>query len=252
MSSRVLITGAAGIVGSALWPRLTDTFDLRLLDLRAVADVPAGVDVLVGDINDPDLLADAVCDVSAVIHLAAVPDPAASWTQLVDPNLNGVRSVMAAASAAGTPKVVFASSCHASGLYDVDRVSNVDPSWPARPCCPYGVSKVYGETVGRYFAERTDLRVVNLRIGLAWTRPLGALGLQVWLSPDDMAALFTAAVRADIRYGTYFAASANTRLTWDLTPGMRDLGFFPKDNAEDLAHETDLSIEGPECYRGAV
>ncbi len=160
--------------------------------------------------------------------------------------------VLAAAAARAIPKVVFASSCHAAGLYDVERVRGVDPEWPPRPCCAYGMSKVYGEVIGRYFAEHHGLSVVNLRLGAVSERPEGIIGLHFWLSFDDLASSVRGALRTEKRYGTYYAASANSRLTWDLQASHRDLGFSPTDNAEDHASDIDPAVPGPACYRGAV
>lgn len=250
--SRLLITGAAGGVGSALWPQLRDAYELRLFDLAPTAGSPSDVETVIGDITDGDALRAAMSGVSAVVHLAGNRFASATWAELVQPNLVGVHAVLAAAEDVGVPRVVLASSCHASGLYDVERVSGVDPTWLPRPCCPYGVSKVYAETAARFFAERTELQAICLRLGAVSERPVGAIGVPFWLSHGDLARAFVGALGTTVRYGTYFAGSANARTRWNLEPGERDLGFVPVDNSADHLAEIDFAVPGPDCYRGAV
>lgn len=254
MTSRplVLITGAAGGVGSALWPRLLDAYDVRLFDRAEPAGVPAAVSTIRGDITDRAALAAAVDGVSAVVHLAGNRFASATWDELVDPNLIGVYRVLEAAAAAGVGRVVLASSCHAAGMYDVERASGVDPAWLPRPCCPYGVSKVYAETAGRWFAEHTDLSVIALRLGAVTERPVSAVGVPFWLSFDDLARLVAGALRTEVNYGVYYGGSANARERWNLQPGERDLGYVAHDDSAEHLDEIDLSVPIPACYTGSV
>jgi uronate dehydrogenase len=186
------------------------------------------------------------------VHLAGNRFANATWDELVQPNLIGVHTVLAAAQEAGVPRVVLASSCHASGLHDVEHVQGVDPAWLPRPCCPYGVSKVYAETAGRHLAERTELQVIGLRLGAVSDVPQGAIGAEFWLSLPDLAALVTGALETEVKYGVYYGGSANVRERWNLAPGERDLGYRPVDDSAEHADRIDLSIPGPDCYFGAV
>jgi len=94
----VLMTGATGLVGERLLPRLIESGeDCRVL-VRPGKNGPAGVQVIEGDLLDPASLADAVAGVSAILHLAAVfrtQDTNLIWRS----NLEGTRSLIAAAQA---------------------------------------------------------------------------------------------------------------------------------------------------------
>jgi len=70
---RVLVTGAAGMLGTAVTDTLRDAHHYVV----AVDLVPApnADEYHVGDAADPDLLDAAVCDIDAVVHLAAIPSP---------------------------------------------------------------------------------------------------------------------------------------------------------------------------------
>src|ERR1700742_3642200 len=101
---RVLITGAAGRIGSVLREGLSD-FELRLTDREV-------------DVADLDAVRASVEGVDAVVHLAAEPNEA-SFDVIAGPNLHGAYNVFEACRRAGVSRVVFASSNHATGLYPV-------------------------------------------------------------------------------------------------------------------------------------
>ena len=79
----MVLTGAAGGIGSSITPRLSRRWNLRLTDLEA----SDGIDAL--DVTDLAACRAAFDGADAVVHLAAVPDPDASWEQLLPPNVIG-------------------------------------------------------------------------------------------------------------------------------------------------------------------
>ncbi len=95
-SKTVLITGATGLVGARLLPRLIEAgVDCRAL-MRGGKDAPAGARAVAGDLLDPSSLVPAMEGVTAIIHLAAVfrtPDSELIWKS----NLEGTRNLIAAA-----------------------------------------------------------------------------------------------------------------------------------------------------------
>ncbi|MGY0744459.1 NAD-dependent epimerase/dehydratase family protein [Azospirillum argentinense] len=138
----VLITGATGLVGERLVPRLIDAgFACRAL-LRAGKPCPGGATAATGDLLDPSTLSEAVQGVSAVVHLAAVfrsQDTDLIWKS----NRDGTRNLIAAVKAnAPDARVIMASTSH---------VYNMDNPHPGReddavdPKHPYPASKVAAE-----------------------------------------------------------------------------------------------------------
>jgi UDP-glucose 4-epimerase len=138
----ILVTGATGLVGARLLPRLVETgVDSRAL-MRSGKDVTAGVTAVAGDLLDPASLAPAVEGVSAIIHLAAVfrtPDSDLIWKS----NLEGTRNLIAAAKAhAPEARFIMAST---------GNVYNIDSPRPGReddatdPKLAYPASKVAAE-----------------------------------------------------------------------------------------------------------
>lgn len=161
MTTDVLLTGANGRVGSAIRSHLGDrpAYDFTYLDVAADPDY----ETYVGDITDYDDVRPAFEGQDAVVHLAGEPSPGAPWERLHELNLEGTYNVMRAAGDAGVSTVVFASTNHVVGGYrdfpEGDREQGgrrVDHTDPPRPDSYYAVTKLYGENLGRYYAEYED------------------------------------------------------------------------------------------------
>ena len=229
---RVLITGAAGRIGTYLREGLPATaWTLRLLDCRPFDD---DREVVIADVRDSDALLAAMRDVDAVVHLAGIPVEA-PIDEILGPNVEGTWRVFDAARRAGVPRVIYGSSNHAIGFTPRSELLRADV--PLRPDTYYGVSKAFGEAVGRFYADRYALQVVCLRIGSCDDRPRTPRMLSTWLSPGDAVRLVDACLRAPhFQYAVVYGISANTRGWWDLGPA-RDLGYEPRDDAEAFAAE---------------
>jgi UDP-glucose 4-epimerase len=138
----VLITGATGLVGERLLPRLLkDGVACRIL-LRGDKEGPEGAEVARADILDPSSLTDAVRDVSAVIHLAAVfrtQDTDLIWKS----NLEGTRNLVAAVKAQSpSARFILSSTSH---VYDRDTPHPGREDDTVNPQHAYPASKVAAE-----------------------------------------------------------------------------------------------------------
>ncbi|PZS13256.1 MAG: NAD-dependent dehydratase [Pseudonocardiales bacterium] len=223
----VLITGAAGAIGSALTARLP----AYGWTVRGLDRVPVDGAIL-GDVTCPADLDAGMTGASAVVHLAGHPSEA-PWGVLREANLEGAVQLFEAARRHGVPRVVYASSIHATGFTPV--TPQLSAGSPARPDTLYGVSKVFGETLGRYYADRYGMRVACLRIGTFAPTPPDVWALASWLSPDDCARLVDACLRSPaLTYALLWGVSANTRGTWSMDEG-RALGYLPQDDSEAYA-----------------
>jgi uronate dehydrogenase len=237
---RILITGAAGRIGSYLIAGLPALgWQIRGLDLRAGPGDE--VDWVVGDVRDATTLDAAVKGVEAVVHLAGIPREA-PFPDLLSANIDGTYQVFEAARRAGVPRVVYASSNHAVGF--TPRADLVDAAVRPRPDTYYGLTKVFGEGLGSLYADRHGMRVACLRIGSCFAQPSEVRQLSTWLSPGDAIRLVHACLTApDLSYAVLYGISANTRGWWDLAPA-RALGYEPRDDAEAYAADL-LARKGP-------
>ncbi|WP_119729047.1 NAD-dependent epimerase/dehydratase family protein [Thermomonospora amylolytica] len=144
----VLVTGAAGFIGSHLVDRLlADGHEvIGVDDLSSGRNVPAGADFHRLDVCDPGLVElaarrrpEVVCHLAAQVSVrSSVADPRHDARV----NVLGTVNVLEAARVAGSRKVVFASSC---AVYGVPDKLPVPPDAELRPASPYASSKVAGE-----------------------------------------------------------------------------------------------------------
>ncbi|MEW6420820.1 MAG: NAD(P)-dependent oxidoreductase [Deinococcota bacterium] len=234
---RVLITGAAGEIGSALREGLRGHFPiLRLTDHRDLGAAQPGEEIVRADLTQMDEVRAAMEGVDAVIHLGGIANEH-TYEQIRAVNMDGTYHVLEAARQAGVRRVAFASSIHAVGFYP--RSEKVSPDMPVRPDTYYGVSKVFGEALGRMYWERSGLEFVGIRICSFQPRPQDARHLSTWLSPRDAVQLFEKAVTApDVGFLIVAGISGNTR-RWMTEDGWDRLGYVPQDNAETYAAEVE-------------
>jgi uronate dehydrogenase len=243
---RIAITGAAGRIGTTLRAGLRDRA-LRLLDVRPVAEPRDNEEVRLVDLRDLDATREAFQGVDAVVHLAARADEA-PFDRILDDNIVATQRVFEAARQESVRRVVFASTVHVSGFRPWDEWTG--PADPPRPDTHYAVSKIFGEALGRLYADKHGLEVVCLRLGAFLREPLGPAFLAGWLSPGDAVRLFRAALDAhDVRYLVCYGLSANTRAFWS-RDGWAALGYAPADDSEAFAGRwTDLTADLP-AYQG--
>jgi uronate dehydrogenase len=203
---------------------------------RTVLPAEGDEDVVVADLGDLEAVRRAVEGVAAVVHMAGNPSTRASFDEVLSANIVGTYHVYEAAREAGVPRVVFASTNHVTGMYERDG-SLVLPELPVRPDSHYGVSKAYGEALGRYYHDQHGLQVICLRIGSFLPKPSSARALGTWISPRDMVQLTWRSIEAPVGYAVVYGISGNTRRPWDLTSARELLGYHPEDNGETYAAE---------------
>ena len=166
----ILVTGGLGGVGRPLVQRLLrHGHAVRVLD-RANEPCPDGVKCVVGDITDFAATREHVRGMDAVIHLAALPNPAAGpGHDIYRVNTAGTFNVYEAAAQEGIRRVVSASSINALGFnYGVKSFPiQYLPMDEAHPTCTtdaYSFSKQIVEEIGAYYWRREGISGVQLRL----------------------------------------------------------------------------------------
>jgi NAD(P)-dependent dehydrogenase (short-subunit alcohol dehydrogenase family) len=230
----VLITGAAGHVGTMLRARLRAADrTLRLLDV-ATLTAGSGEEAVAASVTDLAAMTAACSGVDAVIHLAGLASEA-PWEQIAEVNIHGTYVVFEAARRAGVGRVVFASSNHAVGFTPAESFPVLDYAFPA-PDTYYGVSKATGEALAALYHHRYGIDSICLRILTCAERPTTVRALSTWLSPDDAGRLFEACLTAPSPgFRVAYGVSRNTRGGWVSLDEARALGYEPLDDAERYA-----------------
>lgn len=243
MPQRILLTGAAGGVGTLLRPRLARTDRiLRLTDLAPIPQPQEGerVELVTASITDLAAMREACSGVAAVIHLGGL-SLEGPWRDILEINIHGTHTMLEAARRSGVSRVIVASSSHTVGFHPVG--GEVPDYLFPRPDTYYGVSKAACEALGSLYHDRYGLDVICVRIGSCFARPRTERMLGTWLSPDDCARLMEVAISAPAPgFRVVWGVSANTRRTLSLAEAAA-IGYRPVDDAEVYAGEVEPFTE---------
>tara|TARA_B100000686_G_C16734579_1_gene942817 strand:- start:387 stop:1190 length:804 start_codon:yes stop_codon:yes gene_type:complete len=251
----ILVTGAAGGIGTYLRPELKGKYALRLSDRKTINKLNEGESFIKADLTDLNSLCAAVEGVDAILHYGGCAGEA-PWDTILDANIIGMRNIFEAARLCSVKRVVWASSNHAVGFYRRD--VTIDHTVYPKPDSRYGVSKVFGEAMGSLYANRYGLEVVNLRIGNVSAEPVDRRRLSIWISPRDLAQLCIIALdHPDIRFEIFYGTSKNAR-SWYDNQNAESYGYRPQDQSEPyaealLSKEPNTNPNSPdEIYQGGT
>lgn len=231
---KILITGAAGDVGTRLRKLLKGVYSLRISDIRKPADLGADDEFVAADLGDYEQTRQITAGIDGIVHLGgySIEGP---WETIHKSNIVGCYNLFEAAYRSGVKRIVFASSNHAVGFYRRDRKIGVDVT--LRPDSRYGVSKAFGEAVGALYADKHGLRVTCIRIGNVGDKPLDKRRLSIWIKPEDLAQLIRIGLEhPDIRFEIFYGASDNEAGWWD-NSNARRFGYHPQFHSEDFRDE---------------
>ena len=230
----VLLTGASGALGRMLTRELAAAgFTLRLTDIQPFQDpLPPGASFVKADLNEALAIVRQAEGCSTILHFGgvAVERP---FEEIIGPNLRGLYHVYEAARREGA-RVVFASSNHTIGFHErpQENAARLDYDCQFRPDGYYGLSKAYGELMGRLYWDKHGVENVNVRIGSCLPKPNNARGLSTWLSYPDLARMMIRCILAErVGHAVIWGASANPASWW--AKDHRDrIGWAPRDSAE--------------------
>lgn len=238
---RVLVTGAAGNIGSYFAEHSGRKYDLRLMvqgDEKRIEEIKPFGELVTADLSKLDRLKELCRGTDTVLHLAASPDPSTAWDSLLHNNIIGTYNVMVAAKSAGCRRVIYASSIHAVSGYPADvQVKTTDP---VNPGDLYGVSKCFGEAMGRYMAEQEGLSVIALRIGAFQSadkarEPGGVQMMNMFVSQRDLNQLIEQCIDDQrLRWAVFNGLSDNRFKRLDISDARELVGYAPQDDATEL------------------
>lgn len=239
MKQRVLITGAAGTVGTTLWQawEQKDTYKLTLMDIKPIQGSSSRV--VASDIRNYAAMKELCQDQDVLVHLAYVrQDNLGIETGQVS-DIGASMFLFEAARECGVQKIVYASTNHVSGwnekLSTPPRFSTGDQF---RPDGWYGAMKGMAEIAGRYLVDAHNMRFISIRIGSfnGTDEPNGIRHCSTLLTPRDCAQLFGLAVDYDgpVKYLITYGRSANSdgiqQSFLDISGAVEVLGYEPQDN----------------------
>lgn len=249
MKSKVLITGASGLIGQLTIAALGNKYEFSGLSRRPVAGIPC----LQADVADASAIRSAFTGMEMVLHLAAYTGPD-NWEDTMAVTVHGTLNVFQAAHEAGVRRVVFMSTGSTMCGYEWDddkpygklargEYQDVQPGWPLitfrdppRPDSRYGVGKIFGEACGRWYADQCGMSVLCIRLGavLDTDRPKLIRHFPGYLSQADAVQIIDRCLSAPptLKYGLFDAISEN-RYRWrDTSPAKQILGWQPTGSSD--------------------
>lgn len=240
---RLLLTGAAGGLGSAMRGRLKGLAEIvRISDIVELGNLAAHEEAMLCDLGDRASVDRLVKDCDAIIHLGGI-SVEDKFSKIMNANLLGLYNLYEAARENGMPRILFASSNHTIGYYRQDEY--LDQDVPLRPDGLYGVSKCFGEALARMYFEKFGQETALVRIGSCMEKPKNHRMLATWMSHDDFLAMIECIFRVP-RLGcpVIWGCSNNDTRWWD-NSHVSYLGWHPKDNAERFRAEIDAAVPRP-------
>ncbi|MBB5688377.1 NAD(P)-dependent oxidoreductase [Roseomonas alkaliterrae] len=250
----VLLTGASGNLGRHLAKELAARgWRLRLTDIAPFPDpLPAGAAFVKADLNDGVALLRQAEGCGAILHFGGV-SVERPFEEVLGPNIRGLYHVYEAARREGA-RVVFASSNHSIGFHErpSGNAERLDYDCAFRPDGYYGLSKAYGELMGRMYWDKHGVENVNLRIGSCFPKPVDRRMLSTWLSYADLTRLVERCVLAErAGHAVIWACSDNPASYWGRDHRER-IGWAPQDSAEPWRPEVGGITADPvtERYQG--
>ena len=239
----VLLTGASGNLGRMLIKALSaEGWTLRLTDAAPFPDpVPATASFARADLNDGVAILRLAEGCGAIVHLGGISTEQPFETVL-GPNIRGLYHIYEAARREKA-RVIFASSNHSVGFHE--RSASIAADTQFLPDGFYGLSKAYGELMGRLYWFKHGVESVFIRIGSAFPEPVNARMLASWMSYPDLARLVIRCVAADaVGCRVVWGASDNARMTWWREDGRAAIDWAPQDSADAFAGQLAGKVSG--------
>lgn len=229
---KVLITGAAGLVGHILRGHWGNRYRLRLADIRPIENAVDHEEPCETDITNYRQLLEACDDIDTVVHLAADPDPRGQFYESLLPlNIIGAYNAFQAAHEADCRRVVFTSSINAMLGHCKDGPATWDA--PIYPQNIYGATKCWGEALARVYSDQHQLSCICVRLGSPrfdqngdWEPDAPNDGI----SPRDTAQLFGRCIDVeDVDFAIVHGLSRHRHPLLDVEVSCQVLGYKPQD-----------------------
>ncbi len=232
---RVLLTGSAGALGTAMRERLVGWADeIVLSDLKTVTNLTVDETFVVCDLADYDSVMALVKGCDGIVHLGG-QSIEGTFDSILNGNIKGTYHIYEAARRCGVKRVFFASSNHIVGFHS--REQKLDANSKMRPDSLYGVSKGFGELIAQYYYDKFGVESALVRIGSCLPKPVDRRMLSTWLSEGDLADLIKKIYAVNHLGCSVIYGASNNKASWWDNSEVGFLGWQPKESAEDYLNE---------------
>jgi uronate dehydrogenase len=244
MLKRLLITGAAGGLGTAMRHRLSHVAEtLRLSDISDMGEAGDNEEIVICDLADEAAVAELVKDCDGILHLGGM-SLEDTFEKINNSNIHGVYNLYEAARLHGMPRIIFASSNHTVGFHPQNKMLNAEST--TRPDGLYGVSKLFGESMASMYHDKFGQETAIVRIGSCFPEPTNHRMLSTWMSYDDFGMLIKRVFDIQILgCPIIYGVSDNDKKWWDNSLTSY-IGWSPKDNSEVFREKVEATAKHPD------
>lgn len=237
---RILLTGAAGMVGKELRALMREQYESVLLtDIADIGDLQEKETFVRADIRDAGAMEKLARETDGIVHLAGLVGDQFTFPQILDVNVQGHWNVFGAAARAGGQRVVYMSSHHAFGFAPREDAP-LPLNAPFRPDSTYGISKAFGEIVAQYYFDRYGVESLGIRVGSCVPQVMDERRLHIWCSARDLAQLIHIGLSApDLGHRVVYGCSECPDPFFDHAAAYA-LGYQPMDQALDHLADPDI------------
>ncbi len=238
---KITIIGGSGTVGDILVEGLQHSYDILVLDKHIQNNT--ATNHYVDATHFDELHSTIPKDTDVIVNLLRIDtahaiEPVEVFDQMTDVFFKATYYILLIAKEFRIPKVIFASSNHVTDYYEENGYSKLQREITTNdypyPKGLYGVLKIASEQAGFVFSLHSDLSIINIRIGsVPSDNEKNALKqndrlTRTLLSREDLVKLFSAAIEAKVKFGTYYGVSNNPDKPWDISNAIEELGYSPK------------------------
>ena len=248
--NRLLITGAAGALGTVLREGLAPLAKtVRLTDRSDMGEARPNEEIVQAELGDFEAVMKVVEGCDAIVHFGAAPMER-PWEEILNSSIRGGYNVYEAARRHGIGRIVYASSIHAVGY--VRREDGADTRVAHRPDTLYGLSKCFVEDLARLYFDKFGIESALLRINSCYPEPQDRRHLATWLSYPDLVQLVTRCLVAErVGWTVVYGISDNRERFFSNEAGAH-LGYRPEDSAEAFRDEVEAATPAGDPFDPAI
>ena len=229
---KIVLTGASGRLGSYLREPLSYKAEkLVSLDIKPIGKTLKNEQFELADLSNYAEIQRVLQGANVVVHFAALSNEG-PFEKILEANIVGAFNIWKAAQEHRVKRIIFASSIHSVGMHK--STSMINSNVMHRPDTFYGLSKCFGEDLGRMYWDKFAIECLCIRI-LSCAKVNSNRALGTWLSYDDLVRIVVQSIEiTGLGFEIIYGVSNNKRSPVD-NENAKKLGLKIEDNAEIFA-----------------
>ena len=245
--NRIVLTGASGRLGSHLREPLSK-ISKKLVstdkdDIGKTLKNEVFKKIKLENFNQVDKI---LKKTDVIVHFGAYSNEG-PFQEILKANILGAYNILKSAKKHKIKRIIFASSIHSVGMYQVDQ--NINHKVMHKPDTFYGLSKSFGENLAQMYWDKCGIECLCIRI-LSCAKVTSKRSLSTWLSYDDLIRIVIQSIKIKkLGFEIIYGVSKNKRSTIDNTNAVKKLKMKIKDNAEKFSNKLvknlDMKIDKP-------